>query len=109
MEIVPFLTLAPEFLADIVRLKLRKVANRLRDSHKMALDIDPRMVEVIASRCTEVETGARNIDHIITQTLLPMLSTALLERMAQGPLPGMVRMTVAEDESFRLEFVESAK
>ena len=109
MEIVPFLTLAPEFLADIVRLKLRKVANRLRESHKMALEIDPRMVDVIASRCTEVETGARNIDHIITQTLLPMLSTALLERMAQGPLPGMVRMTVAEDESFHLEFVESAK
>ncbi len=109
MEIVPFLTLAPEFMGDIVRLKLRKVANRLRESHKMTLDVDPRMVDVITSRCTEVETGARNIDHIITQTLLPMLSTALLERMAQGPLPGAVRMTVAEDESFRLEFVESAK
>ena len=109
MEIVPFLTLAPEFLGDIVRLKLRKVANRLRESHKMTLDIDPKMVEVIASRCTEVETGARNIDHIITQTLLPMLSTALLERMAVGPLPGAVRMTVSEDESFALEFVESAK
>ena len=109
MEIVPFLTLAPEFLADIVRLKLRKVANRLRDSHKMTLDVDPKMVDVITRRCTEVETGARNIDHIITQTLLPMLSTALLERMAQGPLPGAVRMTVAEDESFALEFVESAK
>jgi type VI secretion system protein VasG len=109
MEIVPFLTLAPEFLSEIVRLKLRKVANRLRESHKMALELDPRMIDVITSRCTEVETGARNIDHIITQTLLPMLSTALLERMAQGPLPGSVRMTVAEDESFRLEFIESAK
>ncbi len=109
MEIVPFLTLAPEFLGEIVRLKLRKVANRLRESHKMTLDLDPRTVDVITRRCTEVETGARNIDHIITQTLLPMLSTALLERMAQGPLPGAVRLTVAEDESFRLEFVETAK
>ena len=108
MEIVPFLTLAPEFLAEIVKLKLRKVANRLRDSHKMRMDIDPKAVDVITRRCTEVETGARNIDHIITQTLLPMLSTALLERMAQGPLPGAVKMTVAEDESFRLEFLEEA-
>jgi type VI secretion system protein VasG len=109
MEIVPFLTLAPEFLGDIVRLKLKKVANRLRESHKMALELDPKMIDVITRRCTEVETGARNIDHIITQTLLPMLSTALLERMAQGPLPNAVRMTVAGDESFQLEFVESAK
>jgi type VI secretion system protein VasG len=72
----------------------------------MALELDPNMIDVITRRCTEVETGARNIDHIITQTLLPMLSTALLERMAQGPLPNAVRMTVAGDESFRLEFLE---
>jgi type VI secretion system protein VasG len=109
MEIVPFLTLAPEFLGEIVRLKLRKVAGRLHDSHKMTLELDPKLVDVITRRCTEVETGARNIDHIITQTLLPMLSTALLERMAQGPLPGAVRLTVADDESFRLEFIETAK
>ncbi|MCC6348532.1 MAG: type VI secretion system ATPase TssH [Candidatus Eisenbacteria bacterium] len=109
MEIVPFLTLAPEFLREIVQLKLGKVAARLKDSHKMTLELDPKMIDVITKRCTEVETGARNIDHIITQTLLPMLSTALLERMALGPLPGAVRMTVAEDESFRLEFIESAK
>jgi type VI secretion system protein VasG len=108
MEIVPFLTLAPEFLSGIVKLKLGKVANRLRESHKMELDLDPRMIDVITRRCTEVETGARNIDHIITQTLLPMLSTALLERMAEGPLPGSVRMTVGDDESFQLEFLEEA-
>jgi len=108
MEIVPFLTLAPEFLGDIVRLKLKKVADRLRESHRMELDLDPKMIDVITRRCTEVETGARNIDHIITQTLLPMLSTALLERLADGPLPGAVRMTVGDDESFQLEFLEEA-
>ncbi|MCC6651615.1 MAG: type VI secretion system ATPase TssH [Candidatus Eisenbacteria bacterium] len=107
IEIVPFLTLAPEFLADIVRLKLRKIEGRLRDSHKMSLVLDEKMIDVITRRCTEVETGARNIDHIITQTLLPMLSSALLERMASGPLPGAVRMTVAEDESFQVEFIEA--
>ncbi|MFN8587444.1 MAG: type VI secretion system ATPase TssH [Candidatus Eisenbacteria bacterium] len=108
MEIVPFLTLAPEFLSDIVRLKLRKIEGRLRDSHKMKLEFDPKMIQVITDRCTEVETGARNIDHIINQTLLPMLSSALLERMTQGPLPGAVRMTVSEDGTFGVEFVEAA-
>ncbi len=108
MEIVPFLTLAPEFLSDIVRLKLRKIEGRLRDSHKMSLVLDEKMIDVITSRCTEVETGARNIDHIINQNLLPLLSSALLERMTQGPLPGTVRMTVGEDESFQVEFVEAA-
>ena len=96
-----------DILADIMRLKLRKIAGRLRDSHKMSLVLDEKMIDVITRRCTEVETGARNIDHIITQTLLPMLSSALLERMASGPLPGAVRMTVAEDESFQVEFIEA--
>ncbi len=109
MEIVPFYPLAGEFLKEIIRLKMGKVVNRLWDSHRMILETDPRVEEVIAARCTEVETGARNIDHIIQQTLLPMLSTALLERMSEGPLPDRVRVTVGDDEGFALEFGGAAK
>ena len=104
MEIVPFYPLAGDFLKEIIRLKMGKVVNRLWDSHRMILETDPRVEDVIAARCTEVETGARNIDHIIQQTLLPMLSTALLERMSEGPLPDRVRVTVGDDEGFALEF-----
>jgi type VI secretion system protein VasG len=104
MEVVPFFTLPPEHLKDIVRIKLRKIAERLADSHKMTLDIAPVVVEVIANRCTEVETGARNIDHIIRGSLLPMMSTSLLERMAEGPLPGQLRIQVTEGDQFALEF-----
>ncbi len=107
MEIVPFFPLQGDFLKEIIRLKMGKVVARLWDSHHMVLETDPKVEEVIASRCTEVETGARNIDHIINQNLLPMLSTSLLERMSEGPLPDRVTVTVGDDEGFRLEFGES--
>jgi type VI secretion system protein VasG len=109
MEIVPFYPLGGEFLKQIVRLKLGKIADRMKDSHKMILDCAPEMIDTIANRCTEVETGARNIDHIITGSLLPMLSTALLEKMSEGPLPGGVRVTVGEGERFAMEFYEPAR
>jgi type VI secretion system protein VasG len=104
MEIVPYFTLPPEHLKDIVKIKLRKIADRLRDSHRMTLEFDPAMVDLIAARCTEVETGARNIDHIISETLLPMMSSALLEKMTEGPLPETMSARVGDDESFVLGF-----
>ncbi|MBU1701603.1 MAG: type VI secretion system ATPase TssH [Candidatus Eisenbacteria bacterium] len=106
MEIVPFYTLGTDVLKDIVVLKLKQIGNRLMESHKMKFDIDPAVVDLIANRCTEVETGARNIDHIIRQTLLPLLSTSILEKMAEGPLGDSVKLGVAEDESFTLNFAE---
>jgi type VI secretion system protein VasG len=104
MEIVPYFTLPTEHLREIVKIKLRKIGDRLRDSHRMTLDCDPAMVDLIAARCTEVETGARNIDHIIQATLLPMMSSSLLERMTEGPLPESLRVRVGEGERFVLEF-----
>jgi type VI secretion system protein VasG len=108
MEIVPFYPLLGDYLKEIVRLKLSKIQRRMMDSHKMILDCAPEMVDTIAARCTEVETGARNIDHIISGSLLPMLSTALLEKMSEGPLPGAVRVGIGEGERFSLEFYEPA-
>ncbi len=104
MQVVPFFPLAPEFLKQIVRLKLAGIENRLRDSHRMRLSVDPAVEETIARRCTDVDAGARNIDHIIQQTMLPMLSTALLERMAEGALPDSVHLDVDADENFTLSF-----
>ncbi len=104
MQVVPFFPLAPEFLQQIVRLKLRQIESRLQDSHRMRMTFDPEVEEMIARRCTDVDAGARNIDHIIQQTLLPMLSTALLERMAEAALPSSVRVGIGPDENFTLDF-----
>jgi len=107
MEIVPFFPLRGENLKSIVRLKLNGIASRLQDSHKMRFDLDPKTVDTIAARCTDVDSGARNIDHIITQSLLPLLSTSLLEKMTEGPLPESVRLSVADDDTFVVEFPEA--
>ena len=65
------------------------------------------IVERITDRCTEVETGARNIDHILRGTVLPLMSRELLGRMGKGALPSEVRLSVAEDGSFRVDFEET--
>jgi type VI secretion system protein VasG len=104
MEIVPFLPLRGESLKEIVRLKLKQVTRRMADSHRMRLDIDPQVVELIAARCTDVDSGARNIDHIVSQNLLPLLSTRLLERMAEGPLPETARIAIDPGENFLIDF-----
>ncbi|WP_348646489.1 type VI secretion system ATPase TssH [Ciceribacter sp. L1K22] len=81
MQIIPFYPLVGAPLEKIVRLKLNKVGKRLRESQKMEFSYDDAVVSAIAARCTEVETGARNIDHIVNRTILPDMATELLSNM----------------------------
>jgi type VI secretion system protein VasG len=104
MTIVPFFPLKSDAIARIVRLKLGRVANRLNESHKMSLAWDDVIVDKITERCTEVETGARNIDHIIQGSLLPLMSTQILQRMADGPLPDSLKIVWDDATGFALQF-----
>jgi type VI secretion system protein VasG len=88
-------------------LKLGRLVDRLRESHKMELIYEDTVIEQIAERCTEVETGARNIDNIMQGTLLPRISTEILERMSLGPLPE--RLTVGMDENGEFTFTFSGE
>ncbi|MCY1669068.1 type VI secretion system ATPase TssH [Rhizobium sp. SL86] len=83
MQIVPFYPLIGEPLQNIVRLKLNKIGKRLAENQKMSFRYTDAVVDAIAARCTEVETGARNIDHIVNRTLLPELATELLSNMGE--------------------------
>ena len=80
--IVPYRPVADAQLRRIVDLKLAQLADRIRANHGAAFSWDDYVAEAIAARCHEVESGARNIDHIITQSLLPELASQVLERMA---------------------------
>lgn len=104
MTIVPFYTLPPDILKDIVALKLAKLAKRMEETHKTKLSYSPKVVEQIAARCTEVETGARNIDHIMNGTILPQLSRDILARMSEEALPEQIRLDVAKDGGFEISF-----
>ena len=104
MQIVPFFPLKSEALAKIVELKLAKVGRRFRQSHKASFAYGPEVVSEIARRCTEVETGARNIDHIVNRTLLPLLGTEVLQRMGAGEAFAGARVDLDAEGRFAVSF-----
>ena len=84
MTVVPYYTLPPSALAGIVHLKLGKLQQRLAAANRIELSFAPDVADTIAARCTEVDSGARNIDFILRKSLTPVLSDAVLSAMAQG-------------------------
>jgi len=108
MEIVPFYPIIGEAMKEIVGLKLNRLADRLQHSHKMSFKYDAAVVDQIAQRCTEVETGARNVDHIINRTLLPQISTELLEQMSEEGQPDTLSVGISDAGDFAIKFSETA-
>ncbi|WP_213806549.1 type VI secretion system ATPase TssH [Granulicella sp. dw_53] len=100
MQIVPYLPIRDEVLKQIIRLKLGKIERRLRENHKLALQYSDAVLEEIARRCTEVESGARNVDNILSNTMLPEISRELLTRMATGDGGNSVAVDVGEGGAF---------
>jgi type VI secretion system protein VasG len=94
ISIVPYFPLSDQVLKNIIELKLKQVRRRVEDNYQAEFSYDPELVTTIASRCKEVESGARNIDHIISRTLLPELSAEFLSRMAEGRTIQSVRLGV---------------
>ncbi|MHB8501937.1 MAG: type VI secretion system ATPase TssH [Candidatus Acidiferrales bacterium] len=97
---VPYFPLRDEAMKQIVTLKLAKIQRRIRDNHKIELTYDPAVVAEVAKRCTEVESGARNVDNILTNTMLPDVSRYLLSRMAERQKPSSIHVSVAENGLF---------
>ena len=81
---VPFYPLADDAMKTIVSLKLDKIAKRLKSIHDIDFVYSPELLDSIASQCTAVETGARNIDVVLDQTLLPSISQTLLAQLGSG-------------------------
>ncbi len=102
--VVPYLSLGPDALREIAKLKVGKIGKRLHESHRMAFEHDPKVIDRIVDRCTEVETGARNIDYILQGSLLPRISTELLTRMAEGSVPESLRLGLDSQGEFTLDF-----
>jgi type VI secretion system protein VasG len=104
MTVIPYFTLNPDIMKDIVALKIEKLVKRLAETHKMHLTYTPEVLDQIAARCTEVETGARNIDYIMTGSIMPRMSQEILTRMGEGEMPAEVHLGLAEDGSFKIDF-----
>ncbi|MDE3120086.1 MAG: AAA family ATPase, partial [Nitrospirota bacterium] len=104
MTVIPYYLLEPEAMKGIVRLKLNKLVSRLAENNKMTMTYTDKVVDQITARCTESETGARNIDFILRGTIMPQLSQEILKHMADGTMPSSVNLDVAADGSFALTF-----
>ncbi len=104
MQIVPFYTIDTSVMSDIARLKLNKVVDRVGNSQQLDMQYTDEVVETIAQRCQEVESGARNIDHIINGSLLPQLASELLEHMNSEARFTRVDLDINDAGDFSLSF-----
>ncbi len=82
MSVVPYIPIGPSILTSIVRQKLDAVVERARARHRIELRIDEIVYQSITDRCTEVDSGARTIDHVLRRSVLPVVSSAILEALA---------------------------
>ena len=100
MVIIPYLPIRDENMKQIIKLKLGKIQRRIQENHKIELLYDTAVVDEVARRCTEVESGARNVDNILTNTMLPEISRQLLGRMAANEPMERIHVSIGADGAF---------
>ena len=101
MVVVPYYPISDDVMREIIKLQLGRIETRLDENHGAKFSYDDAVVNEIANRCKEVESGARNVDHILTRTLLPEMSGEFLSRMASGTAVGRVHVAVSGDGKFQ--------
>ncbi|MGP5065658.1 type VI secretion system ATPase TssH [Psychrobacter alimentarius] len=100
LTVIPYYPLTDDALAEIIRLKLNKITDRIRDNYDVPCVIDPEVIELILSRCHEVDSGARNADAIISHTLLPQLASQLLAHDDSQSVLRKITVFVDADDNF---------
>jgi type VI secretion system protein VasG len=96
--VIPYYPLSDAVMGDIIRLQLGRIAKRITEHHKVPFTYDDDVVALIAARCTEPESGGRMIDAILTNTMLPAISEAFLERVLVGEAVSRVAVGVKDGE-----------
>ena len=97
LQVIPYYPLSPAMLGGIVRIQLARIQRRIAENHGIELDYAPEVADLIVSRCNEVASGGRMIDAILTNTMLPQMSIALLERQMTGEEVQRIRVGVGGD------------
>jgi type VI secretion system protein VasG len=98
--LVPYFPLPDDIIRRIVEMQLRKIGRRVKESYRAGFEWDPALVEAIAARCTEASSGARNVENILSRTLLPELSAEVLAHLAEGRQVGGIRVGLGPDGGF---------
>ncbi|PWC78327.1 type VI secretion system ATPase TssH [Azospirillum sp. TSH64] len=95
---IPYYPLSDEMIGNIIRLQLGRIQKRVQATHRIPFTYDDAVVTLIASRCGELESGGRMIDAILTNTVLPTVSNAMLERMLGGGTVPRIHVGVTEQD-----------
>ncbi|MBD2805784.1 type VI secretion system ATPase TssH [Xenorhabdus sp. ZM] len=103
--VIPYYPLSHEVMTKIVYLQLERIQKRLLENHDITATFDERMVEHIVNRCTEIESGGRMVDAILTNTLLPQISQQLLFASAHDQQYHQLKVSLEQGE-FQFEFTE---
>lgn len=98
LVVVPFYPITDDNLGLIIRLQLDRIGRRTQANHKIPFSYDDEVVKLIGSRCTELESGARMVDTILTNTLLPAIGQELLTRLMEGKVAKRVHIGVKDSE-----------
>jgi type VI secretion system protein VasG len=104
MVVAPYYPLGPKEIRKIVRLKLERIQDRFMENHRAKLTYDEKLVNTVAELCAQEDSGARDIDHILTNTMLPDLSSEILNRMALGESFEGVHVSMVKDKGFSYKF-----
>jgi len=98
LVVIPYYPLNDEMIGAIARLQLARIEKRVVANHGVPFSYDDEVIKLIAARCTELESGGRMIDAILTNTVLPTISEEFLKRMVAGEPVNRVAVTVADGE-----------
>lgn len=101
MKVVPYYPISDDVLVSIIALKLGRIRDRIAANHKADFTWDDKLVDALLARCTEVDSGARNVDHILNGTLLPEIAEVVLGRMAEGVAVERIKITAGKTGEFK--------
>ncbi|MBT5912785.1 MAG: AAA domain-containing protein, partial [Rhodospirillaceae bacterium] len=104
MTVVPYLPLSHEEYVQIVKIKLSKIQSRVRENYQVPLTYDNDVVAHIVMACNEIESGARVVDRILNQTILPSLSSAVLDKMASNISFNAIKISLSSTGGFDYSF-----
>ncbi|MGS0705397.1 type VI secretion system ATPase TssH [Acinetobacter sp. ANC 3781] len=97
-RVVPYFPLHDELLLRIIKYKLGKIVARLEQQYATKVTYSEDLIELLLSRCTEVDSGARNVDNILNSSILPALATHILVCLAEQKLPKQIYIDVQDGE-----------
>ncbi|MDD1622711.1 MAG: type VI secretion system ATPase TssH [Methylococcaceae bacterium] len=101
LNVVPFYPINDDVLAQIIELKLERIRQRIKTNHKAEFNYDDTLIDAVLSRCTEVDSGARNIDNILNGTLLPEIAGSVLVKMADSSAIARIKVSANKQGQFK--------